>query len=77
MTTAFLVAISFSVPNAIICVLTVPSMLVVPPITIASLQQKEVVRRYPTSCLHTNRQLEALGVMLSRRSVSFWDEVLS
>jgi hypothetical protein len=76
-TSAVLVAISISIPNSITCVFTIPNALVVPPITITSLPRVEIVRRYPTDCLHTNRQLEALGVMLSRRRVSFWDEVLS
>jgi hypothetical protein len=61
----------------------IPNVITVTPITISggpvfrAIILKKIVRRYPTDCLHTNRQIEALNVMFAGHRVRFWDEVFS
>jgi hypothetical protein len=63
---------TYRIPNEVI----VQSIMIPNAIVFVPLRQR-AVRRYPTRCLHTNRQLEALGILLRKESVVFWNEVLS
>ena len=64
---------TFIIPNQIIVTVVLAEAAVFIPI----MSRRRVVRRYPTDCLHTNRQLEALGMLFNAKRVSFWDEIFS